>query len=84
MRWRCMRFFFYAEKESSKQGHFAKNDSLFVGNTFPNPNECSAGAAVVRSSVHEESLANYFFRPDFRISRYSISASVLIIALYFP
>ena len=27
---------------------------------------------------------DYFFRPDFRISRYSISASVLIIALYFP
>ena len=34
-------------RRSSKQGHFAKNDSLLVGNTFPKPNECSAGAAVV-------------------------------------
>ena len=34
-------------RSSSKQGHFAKNDSLLVGNTFPNPCECSADAAVL-------------------------------------
>ena len=34
-----------------KQGHFAKNDSLLVGNTFPKPNECSAGAAFVRHTI---------------------------------
>ena len=37
MRWRSLRFFFDAEKKSSKQGHFAKNDILLVGEMLPNP-----------------------------------------------
>ena len=45
-------FLLHAGRSSSKQGHFAKNDSLLVGNTFPKPNECSAGAAVVGTLLY--------------------------------
>ena len=58
MRWRSLRFFFDAENKSSKQGHFAKNDSLLVGNTFPKPNECSAGAAVVGTLLYSLQAMN--------------------------
>lgn len=44
-------FLIRAGRSSSKQGHFAKDDSLLVGNTFPKPYECSARAAVVRHTI---------------------------------
>ena len=45
-------------RSSSKQGHFAKNDSLLVGNIFPNPYECSARAAVVGTLLYSLQAMN--------------------------